>query len=1192
VSTRRLPSLLVAAALTALALSSAAVMGCTSAATCEECSDTAGDQKDAGAAGSGGGSAGSGGKAGGPIKDAGILMDTGTADAPKCDADTTNSPENCGECGYVCNVPGAFPKCVDGVCAIDACADDFYDLDQDATNGCEYACSKSGDEVCDNKDNDCDGDIDEGFDKNTDIAHCGSCDVACGGINSEVTCTAGKCVYPKCKAGFSDLKDGTSGNCVYSCPVSPPTDETCNGVDDDCNGKVDDGDPGTGQPCEDLCPGGACKGECTAGTTLCTGTAAGLLCVGGTGAVPEVCDGKDNDCDGTVDNGFDLKTDPLHCGSCEAQCQPGISCVGGKCDFSCATGYVDLDLDPANGCEYHCPIFPTQPETCNGSDDDCNGQIDDALSDVGGACVGSCPLPAACVAGGDCSPYALAPKDGACYGACVKGVQGCVAGAQVCKHADYLDEELCNGVDDNCDGRVDEGFDLTNDPFNCGSCKTFCTAANASLVACVAGKCGAVTVCATGHADLDKDPANGCEYACPVSPPSVEVCNGKDDDCNGVVDDAVSDVGTVCTDNCPAADPCVAAGSCAPYAIAPKSGSCYGLCVDNGKTVCKAGVKVCDHGTLTATESCNGVDDNCDGRVDEGFNLLTDPQSCGACGNVCALPNAGTVGCANGLCTVTACASGYADVDKNPADGCEYKCPVMPTGAEVCDGKDNDCDGLVDDSVTDVGQPCDTSCAGFKNACVAAGTCKFPLSTCSGACCGTCTQGKTACTNGGKVCQPGAGPALEICDGKDNNCDGQIDEGFDLQTDPLNCGACGNKCAVAGAVAGCALGKCTVAVCLSGFADLDKTATNGCEYTCPVNPPTTESCNGKDDDCDGQVDESITQPPNFCIQVGPCSGAAPVCQGTKGFVCSYGAGVEVDANGQLLVSEQLCDGLDGNCNGQADESFPQKGLACAGGMGTCAQPGMFICSTDKKSTTCQAPANPTAAVDETCNGIDDDCDGIIDGTAATPNTCYNGGAHTCKKLVLPMVKVGITYMFQYEASHPDASASAVGINTVHACSRSGVLPWAPVTETDAAAACAATKDSKGAAMRLCTATEWSTACSVGATGDVWAYAANPTTYQPDTCNGDDHGLAKAWTTGSGVSCYANQSAGKIFDMSGNVAEWTSTTVVSGSKTYFKIRGGAFDSLGPGMECNFDFEIAPATFQHSTVGFRCCSTNPP
>jgi hypothetical protein len=755
---------------------------------------------------------------------------------------------------------------------------------------------------------------------------------------------------------------------------------------------------------------------------------------------------------------------------------------------------------------------------------------------------------------------------------CVEGVchiESCAAGfydldsneANGCEYActkTNKGAELCDGIDNDCDGVADNGFDTMTDVNNCGACDVVCAAANATS-ACTAGKC--TYACKPGYSDLGNTSGGGCYYACPVSPKAAEKCNGLDDDCDGTVDNGnIPEAGQPCQDICP-------------------NKQCKGECKP-GTTVCTGTVSglLCVGGVGPSPEQCDGLDNDCDGVVDNGINFQTDPTNCGQCGTTCG----GGGSCVAGKC-VLACPAGFVNLNGNPADGCEYQCPVFPTAVETCNGKDDDCDGVPDNAPSDVGQPCDSTCPA-KAACVAQSSCAFPLSACVGACCGVCTQGATACINGQKVCQAGAGPQLEVCDGKDNNCDGQIDEGYALATDPLNCGSCGNACKLANAINKCQGGQCAVASCLPGYANLDNNASNGCEYTCPVNPPTVESCNGKDDDCNGLVDENLTSPANFCTQTSICAGAVPVCGGLKGWVCNYKSvnpNIEVDANGQLVFAETLCDGVDGNCNTQVDESFGNLGKPCSVGNGACKGSAAFQCSADKKSTVCPAQADSTKAVDEVCNGIDDNCDGQIDERVPAGSLqCYNGSVHPCAGWKDPMIKVGQTWIYQYEASRPDGTLLDAGSGSSRACSVASRLPWTNVTQTQAAAACAAIKDSLGKSMRLCTKAEWQAACTVGSTSNpLWAYASNPTTYAP-------------WATGAGPLCRAVHTAGSIFDLSGNVAEWTSSVVNVQGQPYYSVLGGGYATLALGTQCYFDFVIQQPTFAYYDLGFRCCADSAP
>jgi hypothetical protein len=749
--------------------------------------------------------------------------------------------------------------------------------------------------------------------------------------------------------------------------------------------------------------------------------------------------------------------------------------------------------------------------------------------------------------------------------------------------------EICDHIDNDCNGKVDDvaPAKLASDPNNCSACFMVCSYVNAFGV-CTNGVCSEGP-CQPGYYNNNNDP-KGCMDKCnPTLPPTCKVMadcqNGKG--CNGGF------CADTCTDGSGAGDK----GGC------PANTACR----DIGALVC-------------VPELCDGIDNNCNGVVDEGFDTNTDPNNCGGCGIFCNLPNAMN-SCVNGMCTLGMCNIGFKDLNMKPGDGCEYQCPVYPPVPEICNGIDDDCDGQIDNNVTDVGKPCDDFCPALAG-CVANNSCGFKLSTCAGKCCGVCTEGKTICAAGAPVCQMGMGPALEVCDNVDNNCDGQIDEGFNLQTDPVNCGACNNKCNLPNAIAGCAAGKCTIATCKPGFADLDKNPANGCEYTCPVMPPSVETCNNKDDDCDGVVDNaqgsnvvgSLPPPPNFCQQTTICAGAKPVCCGANGWLCNYpsvNAHIEVTnqqmceggtQGANLAFAETLCDGFDGNCNSQIDETFPQKGKACTTGNGLCQGASTFVCNQQQNGVTCPAVANPNAAVDESCNGIDDDCDGQTDErTPMNGSMCFNGGAHACKGWVDNMIKVNNVWVYQYEASHPDATGGSVGNNGTRACSNAAVLPWAPVTETAAAAACAAVLDSNGSPMRLCTAAEWQTACNLGnATNPIWSYAAGPTTYVGATCNGFDRGLGAAWATGSGAACYSNPanqmngttSAGKIYDLSGNLAEWTSTQVMANNKTYYQVKGGAFNNFANGINCDFSFTIEQPTYQFTDLGYRCCADHAP
>ncbi len=133
-----------------------------------------------------------------------------------------------------------------------------------------------------------------------------------------------------------------------------PALEVCNGLDDDCDGAIDDGNPGGGGSCSTGQPG-----ICAAGTQSCLSGA--LICSANSSPTAEVCNGLDDDCDGAIDDG-----NPGGGGSCSTG-QPGICAAGTQ---SCLSGAL---ICSANS-------FPS-PEVCNGLDDDCDGLVDE-----GGVC--------------------------------------------------------------------------------------------------------------------------------------------------------------------------------------------------------------------------------------------------------------------------------------------------------------------------------------------------------------------------------------------------------------------------------------------------------------------------------------------------------------------------------------------------------------------------------------------------------------------------------------------------------------------------------------------------------------------------------------------------------------------------------------------------------------------------------------
>lgn len=182
-------------------------------------------------------------------------------DANQCfDINLNFDPENCGECGNSCSADNAATACMDGLCRLLGCEDNYIDLDNSVETGCEYLCfgSPEASETCNSADDDCDGNIDEGFDQQNDVQNCGGCGVRCEFANAIPACLGGACALEACTAGFVDQDGDDSNGCerVEDCDVPEP--ESCDAVDNDCDGRLDEG-----ELCDNdlVCSGGACVGR-------------------------------------------------------------------------------------------------------------------------------------------------------------------------------------------------------------------------------------------------------------------------------------------------------------------------------------------------------------------------------------------------------------------------------------------------------------------------------------------------------------------------------------------------------------------------------------------------------------------------------------------------------------------------------------------------------------------------------------------------------------------------------------------------------------------------------------------------------------------------------------------------------------------------------------------------------------------
>ncbi len=592
---------------------------------------------------------------------------------------------------------------------------------------------------------------------------------------------------------------------------------------------------------------------------------------------PELCDGRDQNCDGRADESASEA-----CYSGPAQTRGRGVCIGGAraCGAEACVGEV----------------VPRASDECDGADDDCDGHVDE-----------------------DCACEDATTRD--CYGgpAGTAGVGLCRGGGQRCAGGRFGEcagqvlpaAERCNGADDDCDGRTDEGLEA------CGCVPT-------------AETCNAADDDCDGRADehAGEERCNGADDDCDGKADEhagEERCNQRDDDCDGRADEGLDRCACV-----PAAETCNGAdddcdGRADEHAV-PEI--CNGADDDcDGRTdehavpeVCNGADDDCDGSAdeHAAPEVCNGADDDCDGRADEAVT-----NACGGCGPVAA----------------EVCNGADDDCDGASDEGLRNACgDCGPLPSEVCNERDDDCDGAIDEAVRNVCGRCgavpEEDCNGSDDDCD--GRIDEDLERACGHEGGGC-RGIQRCRGGEwSECRGGESPDEEHCNGSDDDCDGRVDE--DLARDcGSDVGACrpGRQVCNDGlwGVCGGELGPVPEG-CNEVDDDCDGFVDEGVANACQAcGAPPAEVCNDLDDDCDGQVDEGVRNPCFGCaaVPVEVCNVADDDCDGRidEGFDLSSDI-LNCGSCGRRCIARRADACVDGVCVcGDSRPCFP--GSTCLGG---------------------------------------------------------------------------------------------------------------------------------------------------------------------------------------------------------------------------------------------------------------------
>lgn len=474
-----------------------------------------------------------------------------------------------------------------------------------------------------------------------------------------------------------------------------------------------------------------------------------------------------------------------------------------------------------------------------------------------------------------------------------------------------------------------------------------------------------------------------------------------------------------------------------------------------------------------------------------------------------------------------------------------------PGAPELCDGKDNNCDGTIDEGLDSV--PCPKQlgvCSGAVTQCIAG-----EVQSCEG------PTGSYATNN------PDYSDA-ELCDGLDNNCDGIVDEGCCDPSRPLSGSQAGSNIGCTCAVGDAFACGTDTGVCTRGVRVCSANGIKAADLPCMEAKPevTRDICNPDTDFVKSITDDDDNIINRYCVLevVGVLESLTDDCRSSN------------DAGCKVYVWRDIADAPVGSvsCTSAGD---------CSTGE---------VCGHDN---TCRiGNVRPSA---EVCNGLDTDCDGSVDNhhSNAASSAC---GTCPFNSILIRTSAIAERCVDVYEASRIDATSVDGGLDNGYAVNAPGVMPWVGVNGPQARDACEGVEvrgiisnnPADPLAKRyipertLCSTSEFpslcrgvQTAAGPGATASYPYGAARVDGY----CNDTTHTAGTVLPTGSMPECRLPASATAThYDMTGNVAEWAYLPSGVNAPQAYRLAGGAYSHAAASCGANDQITIL-GTAQNAT-----------